>query len=86
MSTPNPLLTAAAPELIAALQAIQTFIANMGPDPAQWMLKFPGASQVLLGTVQMQVPTLATAEGAALQAQANAQIAKWIEGLQKAAG
>jgi hypothetical protein len=73
----------AAPALIAALQALQTFITNLGTDPAQVAVKFPGALQVFLGTVEMQVPGLLTSELSALQADANTRIAAWIANLQK---
>ena len=82
MSTPNPLATAAAPELIAVLQAIQTFNTNIGPDPTKWTLNLPGALTVLLGTVQLQVPALATAEVGAIQGEVNTKLAAWITSLQ----
>lgn len=78
MSTPNPILTAAAPELIAILKAIQAFNTTMGPDPTQWVVKFPGAQTVLIGTVLLEVPALATAEGAALQTSINSTLSGWI--------
>jgi hypothetical protein len=73
----------AAPALIAALQALQTFITNLGTDPLQVPVKFPGALQVFLGTVEMQVPGLLTTELATLQTDANSRIAGWITNLQK---
>jgi hypothetical protein len=83
-STTNPVLTAAAPSLIAILQAAQTLIANLGTDPAQIAAKFPGAVQVFLGTVEMQVPALVQGEIGALQTDVNAKIAGWITSIQKA--
>src|ERR1700758_1803945 len=44
----NPILVAAVPSLVTVLQAVQTFVANLGTDPAQVPVKFPGALQVLL--------------------------------------
>lgn len=82
MSTPNPVLVAAAPSLVAVLTALQTFIGNLGTDPAQVAVKFPGALQVLLGNVELQIPTLAVAEFSALQADANNKIGAWIKSLQ----
>lgn len=82
MSTPNPALVAAAPSLVATLQAIQQFLTNMGTDPAQWVLKFPGASQVLIGTVQLQLPALAAAEATTMSNQINTQLNTWITQLQ----
>ena len=84
MSTPNPLVAAAAPSLITALQALQTFFTNLGTDPAQIAVKFPGATQVLLGTLEMELPGLAQSEIGALQTAANAKIAAWITSLQAA--
>jgi hypothetical protein len=86
MSTPNPILVGAAPSLITALQALQTFINNLGTDPAQVAVKFPGALQVLLGSLEMEIPGLAASELGAVQAVANARIAALIAGLQKATG
>jgi hypothetical protein len=82
MSTPNPIVTAATPELIAVLQAILQFNANIGVNPAQWPLTVPGALTVLLGTVQLQVPALASAEAGAVVAEVNAKISAWIASLQ----
>jgi len=82
MSTPNPFEQAAIPSAIAILQALQTFTTNMGADPTQWGVKFPGALQVLLGSVELQGPAVAGAEAAALQAAANSKIASWIAALQ----
>ena len=81
----NPIVTAAVPSLVATLQALQAFISNLGTDPTQVAIKFPGALQVLLGSVELQFPALATAEFGALQTDANARIASWIASLQKAA-
>jgi hypothetical protein len=83
MSSPNPFQAAAAPALIAVLQALQAFLVNMGTDPLQLAVKFPGALQVFLGTVEMQLPAVATAELGAVQTAANAKIAALIAELQK---
>jgi hypothetical protein len=84
MSDPNPLLVAAEPALVASLQALQTFITNLGTDPAQVAIKFPGALQILLGSVELQLPALASAEFGAAQTAANAAIGGWITKLQAA--
>ena len=87
MSTPNPLAPmeqAAIPSAIALLQAVQQFIANMGTDPMQWTLKFPGALVALQGAVMLQAPLLANAEGAAVSAQVNDVVSGWITKLQAA--
>lgn len=77
----DPITSAAAPVLIVALQAIQAFNANIGTDPQQWPLKLPGAFQVLLGTIDMQLPALAVAEVATLQSSLNARIQARIDAL-----
>ena len=83
----DPVVSAAVPELVAVLQAIKQFNANIGPDPAKWAFTVPGALTVLLGTVQLQLPALAVAEAGALQADVNSKIDSWIASLQaKAAG
>lgn len=82
MSTPNPITAAAAPSLIMVLQAVQQFLTNLGTDPALVVAKFPGALQVLLGTAELQLPILASAEFGALQVAANTKITAWIKSLQ----
>jgi len=82
MSAPNPVVTAATPSLIAVLQALQAFVTNLGTDPAQVAIKFPGASQILIGTVEMQFPALASSELGALQTDINTKIGGWITKLQ----
>jgi hypothetical protein len=82
MSTPNPIEVAAAPALIAVIQAVQQFIADMGSDPAKWMLNFPGAQLKMMGAIQLQLPQLATAEGALAQSTVNGVLAGWITKLQ----
>lgn len=82
MSTPNPVVVAGAPSIIAVLQALQTFVTNLGTDPLQVSVKFPGALQVLIGSVELQLPVLASAEFGALQTDVNSKIAGWITKLQ----
>ena len=87
MSTPSPLTPieqAAIPSAVALLQATQTFIDNMGTDPMQWTVKFPGALVALQGAVMLQAPLLANAEGAAISAQVNSTVAGWITKLKLA--
>jgi hypothetical protein len=74
----SPVLTAAAPELIAVIKALQAFNAAMGPDPAKWALNYPGAQLILTGTVLQQVPLLATAEGGAGMTALNNVYEGWI--------
>ena len=82
MSSPNPLVAAGAPELIAVLQALQQFITNLGTDPTKFAVTFPGALQILIGTAELTLPALATSEIGALQTAANAKIAAWIASIQ----
>jgi hypothetical protein len=82
MSSPNPFVSAAAPELIAVLKSIQAFVANLGTDPTQVPIKFPGALQVLLGQIELQLPALAGAEFTTLQGEVNTRISGWISALQ----
>ena len=81
MSSPNPILVAAAPSLENVLVAVQTFITNLGTDPLQVAAKFPGAVTVFLGTVEMQAPLLATSEFAAAQTMVNSKINAWLASL-----
>lgn len=78
----NDIETAAIPSVVAVLTAFKQFNANMGTDPAQWSLKLPGALQVFVGTVEMQLPSIAIAEGAALQSTINTKVDGWIAGLE----
>ena len=78
MSNPNPVLVAAAPSLIAVLQAVQQFNINIGADPTKWPITVPGALTILLGTIQLQLPAVASAEATALQADVNGKIGGWI--------
>ena len=81
MSTPNPILVAAAPSLENVLGALQTFLTNLGTDPALIAAKFPGALQVLIGTVELQGPALASSEIASSVSLANTKIEAWIASL-----
>jgi hypothetical protein len=82
----NPIIAeieaAAAPSLIAVLQALQQFDAAMGNDPLQWPVKYPGAKLILAGTVMSQLPTLAQAEGGVVTSSLNSVYAGWITKLQ----
>lgn len=77
----NPVLTAAEqaaiPTARALLAALNTFVTNLGPDPLKIPLTAPGALQVLLGSVELQAPSLATAEWSALSSAAKSQFAGW---------
>lgn len=87
MSTPNPVTIspiekAAIPSAIAVLQAVQQFVTDLGTDPTKWALNLPGAELKLLGTIQLQVPTLLVSEGSAVQTEVNTKISGWITSLQ----
>jgi hypothetical protein len=73
---------AAAPELIAALQAFGQFETDLGTDPAQWPLKLPAAKLKLLGTLGLQLQPLIGAEVVAGENVINTTIAGWITKLQ----
>lgn len=84
MSTPNPVEQAAIPSAIAIIQAMQTFFASLGTDPTQWPLKADGAAKVFLGTVELQLPTLANAEAGAVVTTINTTLNGWVAKLQAA--
>jgi hypothetical protein len=81
LSTPNPLLVAAAPSLENVLTALQTFLANLGTDPALIAAKLPGALQVLIGTIELQGPVLASSEIGSAVSLVNTKIESWIASL-----
>lgn len=81
MSTPNPLEQAAIPSALAILTAVQTFVTNLGTDPMKIPLTAPGALQVLLGTVELQGPALASSEWSAVQSAAQSKLSGWINSL-----
>ena len=77
-ATPNPALVAAAPILASVIGELQTFFTTvLTGDPAQIAMRFDGASRVLLGTIELQLPGLATAEIAVVQSDINAKLASW---------
>lgn len=82
MSTPNPALVAAAPSLIAAIQAIQQFENDIGPDPTKWVLTVEPAKLKLLGNLGLLVPGLEGAEVSALGTIINTTTSGWIAKLQ----
>lgn len=82
MSSPSPIVSAAVPEVVAVLQALQQFLLNVGTDPTKFALTFPGALQIFIGQAELQLPILASAEVGAVQTAANAKISSWITSLQ----
>ena len=82
MSTPSPFLVAAAPAVITALQALQQFETDIGPNPLQWPVTVGPAKLKLLGTLGLQLPGLVTAEAGAVEGIINTTTNKWIADLQ----
>lgn len=69
---------AAIPTAINVVGALEAFVTNVNlADPEGIPGRLPGALQVFLGTVEMQAPALAVAEGAALQSTVLARFAAW---------
>lgn len=83
MSTPkpNPVLVAAVPAMLAVVAALNQFFANVGTDPVQIAAKLPGAAKVLLGTIEMQLPGLASSEISALEGEINSKLGEWTTSL-----
>jgi hypothetical protein len=83
MSSPNPILKAAAPTLILAIQdfkaAINTILTG---DPMQIPLRAGPAAAILVGQLQLLLPGLAVAETGAVQADVNAKLDGIVSQLQ----
>lgn len=85
MSTPapNPILKAAAPTLITALQefkvALNTILTG---DPMQIPLRAGPAAAILVAQLQLLLPGLAVAETGVVQTDVNAKIDGFISQLQ----
>jgi hypothetical protein len=69
---------AAAPSLIAALESLQQFETDMGANPLLWVANYPGAKLKLLGNLSLGLPSLATAEGGALENVITSTTSGWI--------
>jgi hypothetical protein len=67
--------SAAAPSAINAIQALQTFVTNMGTDPAKWVINYLPAKLQLLATLTAQLPQLEVAEVTAVDTAINAALA-----------
>jgi hypothetical protein len=75
MSTPNPILKAAAPTLIAAIGDLQTLISTIVTgDPAMIVARMDGAVDIFIGQLKLLLPGLATAELAAVGSDANTKL------------
>ena len=82
MSTPNPIVVAAAPSLIAAIKAIQQFETDIGTDISKWPLTVPAAKLKLLGALALLLPGLETSEVSALGTVINTTTSNWITQLE----
>lgn len=82
MSTPNPILKAAAPSLISAIDVFSQFETDMGTDPAQWVLRFEPAKLKALGALGLLVQPLIGAEVVAGESIINTTTAGWKTQLQ----
>lgn len=82
MSTPNPVLVAAAPSLISALQAVQQFEVDIGPDPTKWVETVIPAKLKLLGSLGLLLPGIVSAEVGAGENLINTTTSGWITKLQ----
>jgi hypothetical protein len=83
MSTPNPVLVAAAPTLITALQELQTAINTiLTGDPMQIPLRVGPAVAILVGQLQLLLPGLATAEQGVVNTEVNTKLTGLITQLQ----
>lgn len=84
--TPNPVFQAAAPSIILALQAVEQFSTDIGPDPTKWALTVPASFQKLLGSLELQIPVVVSAEGGALQTAVTAKVSDLIAKVKSQAG
>lgn len=76
---PNPVLVAAAPTLIQALQEIQNCINTiLTGDPMQIPMRAGPAAAILVGQLQLLLPGLAVAETGTVNAEINAKIGSLI--------
>lgn len=82
--TTNAFEQAAIPTAIVVVKAIQTFVSNLGGDPAEVVAKLPGALQVLGGTLEMQLPAFGSAEWGAVQTDVSAKLVAMLTKLQAA--
>jgi hypothetical protein len=83
MSTPNPVLVAAAPTLITALQDLQTAVNTiLTGDPVQAPARVGPAIQILLGQLALLLPGLGIAELGAVNLEVNTKIGGLVTQLQ----
>jgi len=83
MSTPNPVLIAAAPTVIQAVQLLQTCINTiLTGDPMQIPLRAGPAAGILVNQLELLLPGLATAEAGTVQTDINSKLNALIAKLQ----
>lgn len=83
MSTPNPVLVAAAPTLITAIGDLQAAINTiLTGDPAQIGLRVGPAVAILVGQLELLLPGLEIAELSVVGTEANAKLGALVTKLQ----
>lgn len=74
-------LAAAAPSLISALEAVQQFETDIGPDPTKWVVTVEPAKLKLLGALGLLIPGAANAEVSLLGNIITTKTSSWIADL-----
>lgn len=83
MSTQNPVLVAAAPTLIQAVQLVQTALNTiLTGDPMQIPMRAGPAAAILVSQLELLLPGLATSEAGAVNTEAQAKLSGLITKLQ----
>lgn len=82
MSAVNPVLQAAAPSLIKAIQAVQQFETDIGTNVALWPMTVPAAKFKLLGNLALLLPGLEASGVTAAENIINDTTSGWITKLQ----
>lgn len=83
MSTPDPILKAAAPILIKAVKDLQAAINTiLTGDPLQIPMRAGPAAAILVGQLQLLLPGLVVAETGVVQADVNTKIDGLVSQLQ----
>lgn len=86
MSTPNPILVAAAPTLITAITDLKACLNTiLTGDPLQIPLRAGPAAAILVGQLQLLLPGLGIAEGGAVNTEIDTKLDGLITQLQAVA-
>lgn len=81
-NTPNPAIVAAAPVLRTVIGELKSFFSTvLTGDPEQIALRFDGASKVLIGQIELQLPVLAIAEISVVNSDIAAKLDSWDSSL-----